>query len=118
MRFVVDENIPLRTVQELRRDGHVVVDIRETEARGRGDDVLWSLTRHEKAILVTTDKGFAARWNEPHHGILIVRLRQPNRVKIHERVMLACGAVAEADWPGLLLVMRDRVQSSRRARSE
>ena len=34
-------------------------------------------------------KGFAQHRQEAHHGMLIVRLRQPNEAKIHERVMRA-----------------------------
>jgi hypothetical protein len=40
-----------------------------------------------KALLITTDKGFASRRDESHYGILIVRIKQPTRLKIHQRVM-------------------------------
>jgi len=46
---------------------------------------------------------------------LIVRLRQPNEQRIHTRVMAAFEQFAEEDWPGLLVVMRDVVQSVQRA---
>ena len=49
---------------------------------------------------------------------LIVRLRQPNRHKIHQRVMQAMKRFAEREWPGLLVVMRDTVQSVWRARKQ
>jgi hypothetical protein len=49
--------------------------------------------------------------NENHWGILIVRLHQPNEQRIHVRVMAALRQFPESDWRGLLVVMRDSVQS-------
>ncbi|MEA1907380.1 MAG: hypothetical protein U9N12_10630, partial [Euryarchaeota archaeon] len=48
---------------------------------------------------------------ELHHGILIVRLKQPNRHKIHERVTQAMNRFVAEEWLGLLVVMRDVVWS-------
>jgi len=44
-----------------------------------------------------------------------VRLRQPNEARIHERIMCAMRQFPEADWSGLLVVMRDTIQSVSRA---
>jgi len=62
-------------------------------------------------LLISTDKGFSKRRNEPHHGILIVRLRKPNQLKIHQRIMQAINQFSESEWQGLLVVMRDAVQT-------
>jgi hypothetical protein len=48
--------------------------------------------------------------------MVIVRLRQPNRRKIHRRVMQAIAQFRADEWPGLLVTMRDMVQSVWRAR--
>ncbi len=80
------------------------------------DAILWEKAQREGRILVTTDKGFTSRRLQPHCGILIVRLRQPNRVKIHQRVLQALTVVAEEQWPSLLIVMRDQTQSAWRHR--
>ena len=40
MKIFVDENIPSRTVEELRRLGHDVLDIRGTSDQGIDDDKL------------------------------------------------------------------------------
>ncbi len=111
MRICVDENIPLMTVDELRRHGHDVLDIRGTEREGLPDVGLWTLVQTEQRLLVTTDKGFAFRRDEPHFGVLVVRLRQPNRQRIHERVIQAIQHYPADSWPGLLVIMRDTVQS-------
>jgi predicted nuclease of predicted toxin-antitoxin system len=87
MKIFVDENIPLMTVQALREMGHDVLDIRGTPNEGMTNEALWEMIQREGRTLITTDKGFTQHRDEPHHGILIVRLRQPNRWKIHQRVM-------------------------------
>ena len=115
MRILVDENIPTITVRELRALGHDVLDIRGTERQGILDDELWSLTQTEQRTLVTTDKGFSEHRDKRHYGILIVRLRQPNEQRIHARIMTAFKQFKERDWPGLLVVMRDSVQSIHRS---
>ena len=115
MKIFVDENIPSRTVEELRGLGHDVLDIRGTSDQGIDDDKLWARMLNERRLLITTDKGFAQHKGESHPGVLIVRLRQPNEAKIHERVMRALRQFPETEWPRLLVVMRDAVQSVSRA---
>ena len=115
MRILVDENTPNITVHELRAMGHDVRDIRGTERQGMFDDELWPFAQTEQRTLVTTDKGFSEHRNEQHYGILVVRLRQPNEQRIHARIMAAFRQFPERDWPGLLVVMRDAVQSVHRA---
>ena len=45
-------------------------------------------------------------------GVVVVRLRQPSRVKIHQRVLAALNAFDESEWPGLLVTMRDTAMST------
>ena len=58
MKIFVDENIPLMTVQELRGEGHDVLDIRGTPDQGMDDDTLWQIIQNEGRLFITTDKGF------------------------------------------------------------
>ncbi len=111
MKICVDENIPLVSVTELVELGHDVLDIRGTSEEGLPDYLLWEKVQKEKRLLITTDKGFVGNKAETHFGILIVRLRQPNEIKIHVRIMKAIGQFSEPEWEGLLVVMRDTVQS-------
>ncbi|MBU1194547.1 MAG: DUF5615 family PIN-like protein [Proteobacteria bacterium] len=115
MKIFVDENIPLATVKELVLQGHDVVDIRGTDDQGITDEKLWQKTQELRCLLITTDKGFAAHREDPHHGILIIRLKQPSRQKIHQRVFQALKRHTPEQWPGLMVVMRDAVQSSWKA---
>ena len=112
MKILVDENIPLMTVQALRDGGHDVLDIRGTKNEGMKNSNLLKITQKEKRFFITTDKGFAEYRDTKHYGILIIRLRQPNRVKIHKKVLLAMEQVKEKDWNNLLVVMRDDFQST------
>ena len=59
-----------------------------------------------------TNTTIRARGMGPHHGILIIQLRQPNRRRIHRRIMQALERFADTEWPGLLIVMHDAAQSS------
>jgi predicted nuclease of predicted toxin-antitoxin system len=115
MKIFVDENIPLITVKQLRSKGFDVTDIRGTTDQGIIDELLWRRAQKEKRLLITTDKGFSSCRNEAHYGILIIRLKQPTRLKIHHHVMKAIAKYSEQDWPGLLVVMRDSVQSTWRS---
>jgi len=111
MKILVDENIPWMTVAELRILGHDVLDIRGTPDEGMPDQNLWPKCQQEGRLLITTDKGFAKYRNELHFGMIVVRLKQPNRIKIHQRVMQAMNLIAEDEWEGTLVVMRDTVQA-------
>ncbi len=112
MKIFADENIPLMTVQALRADGHDVLDIRGTPDEGMDDETIWKTTQRDGRLLITTDKGFARHRNSSHCGILIVRLRQPNRQKIHQRIMNAIAQFNAENWSGFFVVIRDVVQSS------
>ena len=59
MKVLVDENIPLMTVEELRLKGFDVIDIRGNAEQGMTDDILWQKAQQEKRLFITTDKGFS-----------------------------------------------------------
>lgn len=109
MKIFVDENIPAMTVTELRRLGHEVMDIRGTEDEGMTDEDIWKIVQEDGRLLITTDKGFTQKRYEKHDGILIVRLKQPNRLKIHQKVMQAMNRFGEKKWSGLTVIMQDIV---------
>ncbi len=118
MKILVDEHIPLMTVQALRLLGHDVHDIRGTPAQGMQDATLWGMAQRDERLLITTDKGFTQYRAVPHHGMLVIRLRRPNRERIHQRIMQAMPQFSVEEWPGLLVVMRDVAQSTWRARED
>ena len=103
------------TVERLRGLGHDVRDVRGTRDQGIEDPDLWSMAQVDRRLLITTDRGFTEFRAVPHAGIMIVRLRQPNRRRINQAVMLAMDRFQEAEWPGLLVVVRDSTLSVSRA---
>ena len=118
MKILVDENIPRMTVDALRALGHDVKDVRGGSGQGAADSELWALAIAESRVLITTDKGFTEYRSATHHGILIVRLRQPNRQKIHHAIMPIVARFTALEWPNLLVVVRDTTMSISRAGSE
>jgi len=102
MKVAVDENIPLMTVRALRVMGHDVRDIRGTPEEGMDDAPLWEMVQREERVLITTDKGFTQYRTTQHHGLLIIRLRRPNRYRIHQRIMQAM-----AQFPGFMATFGD-----------
>ena len=111
MKILVDENIPLITVRTLQAWGHDVRDIRGTNNEGMDDRLLWQIAQDENRLLITTDKGFTQYRTTTHSGIIIVRLRYPNRHNIHQRIIYAINQFSEQEWHNLLVVMRDTAQS-------
>lgn len=99
------------TVAALIGLGHDVRDVRGTASEGISDASLWQVAQGERRLLVTTDKGFAVHRQRDHSGVLVVRLRQPNRQAIHNRVLLALARFSEEKWPGMIVIMRDRAVS-------
>jgi predicted nuclease of predicted toxin-antitoxin system len=98
------------TVEVLRSAGHDVTDVRGSSLQGSADSDIWALAVSDARLLITTDKGFSQYRSEAHHGILVVRLRQPNRHKIHEAVISAVGRFG-GKWSNLFVVVRDRTVS-------
>jgi predicted nuclease of predicted toxin-antitoxin system len=94
------------TVDFLRSAGHDVTDVKGSSLQGSPDSDIWALAVSDSRLLITTDKGFSQYRSMVHHGILIVRLRQPNQHKIHEAVVDALGRF-EGRWPNLFVVVRD-----------
>jgi predicted nuclease of predicted toxin-antitoxin system len=111
MDILVDENIPLMSVKQLRKMGHDVVDVRGTAEQGMSDELLWNKASQEKRLFITTDRGFSHYRDREHYGILIVSLRRPNRYRINERVIEAIRQFSHDHWPGLLVIMRDKTMS-------
>jgi len=112
LKILADENIPLVTIESLRTFGHDVLSLHDSGRKGMKDTPVWSIVQNEQRLLVTTDKGFARHRNERHYGILVVRLRKPNLMKIDERVLAALSEIPEQEWPGLLLTIRDTTKAA------
>lgn len=100
------------SVNELRALGHDVMDIRGTNLAGIDDEELWKIVQKEKRLLITTDKGFLQHRYEKHHGLLIIRLKQPNRLTINKKVIKGISLFKEKEWSQMTVVMQDTFHST------
>ena len=99
------------TVNHFRDSGHDVKDVRGSAGQGMADPDLWQVALAEGRLLITTDRGFVQYRAVPHNGIIIVRLRQPNRYRIHSAAMLAFDRFKDSSWENRTAVVRDRTLS-------
>jgi predicted nuclease of predicted toxin-antitoxin system len=118
MKILVDENIPRMTVLALREAGHDVMDLRGTPDEGLTDPEVWQRAQSEQRLLITTDRGFGLHRLEPHSGVLIARLRQPNRLRLHGRILIALAQFSGPEWTGLTVVIRDSLMNVYRSRPD
>ncbi len=68
MKMLVDENIPLITVQALRNLEHDVRAMHDLARKGTADADVWRMCQQEARLFISTDKGFAQRRDEQHYG--------------------------------------------------
>jgi predicted nuclease of predicted toxin-antitoxin system len=89
MKIKLDENLPLRLATLLKNLGHDVHTLPDELLLGHADTEIWEATHKEARFLITQDLDFSdLRQFAPgsHHGILVVRLRSPNRRDLIERI--------------------------------
>ena len=111
MKIIVDENIPKITINELRLRYPDIKDVRGTSNEGIDDDTLWELAQSERRLLITTDKGFSKYRYQQHHGIIIILLKQPTLMKIHQRAITGIEEFSEEEWKNRILTVKDTVKS-------
>ncbi|MGH9415613.1 MAG: DUF5615 family PIN-like protein [Terriglobales bacterium] len=113
MRFVVDENIPAKTVRTMRSAGHDVLDWRQSAGRGAPDEHILATALREDRIVLTTDAGFGR--TTAAVGVLLVRLKQPSRERIHRAAIRGLKKLEErSDWTGRVVVAGERGVFARR----
>ncbi len=120
MRIKLDENLPARLASRLRLLGHEVETPREEELTGALDLAIWEAAQRQGRFLITQDLDFSdARRFVPgtHHGLLLVRLREPSRRALLKRVEAAFREEDAAAWRGCFVVVTDRKIRVRRTRA-
>ena len=106
MRIKLDENLPAGLVPLLTALGHEVDTVPAEDIGGKDDDVVWRTAQAEGRFLVTQDLDFSdVRKYAPgtHHGLLLVRLPQPGRIALQERVSSLFRTEAVETWSGCLV---------------
>jgi predicted nuclease of predicted toxin-antitoxin system len=111
MKIKLDENLPLRLAILLKDLGHDAHTLHEEFLIGRADSVIWEAAQKESRFLITQDLDFSdLRQFTPgsHHGILLVRLRSPNRRDLVERVGELFQRENVDEWAGCFVVATER----------
>ena len=91
MKFKLDENIPHQLSRIIGDLGYDVQTVLEENLGGYPDNVVWKSAQEEGRFFITQDLDFSdIRRFQPgaHPGIMIVRLGNPSRKRIIERIRL------------------------------
>ena len=84
MRIVADENIESEIVNELRRAGHEIIDIKVAHP-GIDDAAVLDIATREQSILLTRDKDFGEliyRERRLNSGVILLRFDGPHPVEL------------------------------------
>lgn len=106
MRIKLDENLPTRLVSVLAAQGHDVDTVPSEQIAGRNDAVVWQAAQAGQRFLITQDLDFSdIRKYTPgtHHGLLLVRLPQPGRTALFERIANLFEVEDVESWDGCLI---------------
>jgi predicted nuclease of predicted toxin-antitoxin system len=111
MKIKLDENLPACLRAVLSNLNHDVRTVGEENLSGATDSEVWETAQREARFLITQDLDFSdLRRFTPgtHRGVLIVRLRSPDRESLTRRV---AGLFRHEDvnrWASCFVVATDR----------
>jgi predicted nuclease of predicted toxin-antitoxin system len=117
MRIKLDENLPADLVAELAVLGHDVDTAVSEGLAGHDDEAVWAGAQAAGRMLITQDLDFSdARRFAPgsHHGIVVVRLREPSRSRLFARVRQVFRNEDVAIFGGCVVVVSERKVRVRR----
>lgn len=111
MKAKLDENLPLQIATRLRELGHDVHTTQQEDLSGCVDSDLWARAQQEGRTLITQDLDFSdSRRFTPgtHHGVLLVRLHSPSRLRLVKRLEEVFLGEAVSEWAGCFVVVTDQ----------
>lgn len=111
MRIKLDENLPATLASILAAAGHDVDTAPSEGLAGRPDTEIWRAAQEASRFLVTQDLDFSdLREYRPgsHHGLLVVRVAEPSRQRLIERVRHLFATEAVDNWKRCVVVATDR----------
>jgi predicted nuclease of predicted toxin-antitoxin system len=117
MKAKLDENLPLQIASRLRELGHDVHTTQEENLSGCDDSELWVQAQQEGRTLITQDLDFSdnRRFTAgTHHGVVLVRLHSPSRLRLVERLQEVFQGEAVSEWAGCFVVVTDQKVRVRR----
>jgi len=107
----LDENIPARLQAILKDLSHDVDTVPQEGLAGRDDQTIWDAAQQAQRFLITQDLDFSdIRRYAPgrHRGLMIVRLRDPSRRALVQRIQAAFQTEDVEGWQGCFVVVTDR----------
>jgi predicted nuclease of predicted toxin-antitoxin system len=111
MKIKLDENLPVRLaviLSSLHHDVHTVV---QENLSGTNDRDVWDAAQREARFLITQDLDFSdLRRFAPgtHKGILLIRLRSPDRQSLVRRIQEVFRREEVSGWAGCFVVATER----------
>jgi predicted nuclease of predicted toxin-antitoxin system len=117
-KFVIDEDMPRSTANQLRSVGYAVEDVRDIGLRGKDDRAILVYAQAQKACIITADLDFIAFARELGLGIpglIVVRL--PNHIptwRLNDALLHTLQVLAGTDISELLVIVEaGRVRTRR-----
>jgi len=107
----LDENIPARLQAILKDLSHDVDTVPQEGLAGGDDQTIWDAAQQAQRFLITQDLDFSdiRRYAPGHHrGLMIVRLRDPSRRALVQRIQAAFQTEDVEGWQGCFVVVTDR----------
>jgi predicted nuclease of predicted toxin-antitoxin system len=105
VKLKLDENLPRQLVPILTSLGHDVDTVPDEDLAGQDDHAVWAAAQSAGRFLVTHLDFSDARKYSPgaHHGVLLVRLSQPGRQALVDRISMLFRTEAVETWEGCLV---------------
>ena len=110
MKIKLDENMPARLAKKLKHLGHDADTVPQEGLSGHPDDTIWQTAQKEGRFLITQDLDFSdSRKFSPgnHHGVLLVRLKEPGRKALVNHVMAALTREDISTWERGFVVLTE-----------
>ncbi|HWF61104.1 MAG TPA: DUF5615 family PIN-like protein [Nitrospira sp.] len=107
MRIKLDENLPLRLVHILAPLGHETDTVPQEGLAGQDDAHVWQAAQTAGRFFITQDLDFSDVHRfapGTHHGLLLVRLRDPGRNALVSRVRSLFQTENVEAWKGCFVV--------------
>jgi predicted nuclease of predicted toxin-antitoxin system len=110
MKIKLDENLPARLIEGLAKLGHDVDSVPQEALSGQPDTKVWDASQEAGRFLITQDLDFSdVRRFTPgtHRGILLVRLSNPSRQRLIDRILGIFSTESVEAWEQCFVVVPD-----------
>jgi predicted nuclease of predicted toxin-antitoxin system len=111
MKIKLDENMPAGLSASLAVLGHDVDTVPDEGLTGVTDEIVWAESQREGRFLITQDLDFSdIRRYAPgtHYGLLLVRLRDPGRQALKQKVARLFQNEDVESWRGCFVIATDQ----------